>query len=69
MLEKLVSFLAMIVAAIMGTLFFMKKKAVEDSLQENKEIASKETEIKNEAKNLEDTFLDDAITNKLKDQG
>jgi cell division protein FtsL len=69
MLEKVVSFLAMIVAAIMGTLFFMKKKAVEDSLQENKEIASKETEIKNEAKNLEDTFLDDAITAKLKDQG
>ena len=69
MLEKLVSFLAMIVAAIMGTLFFMKKKAVEDSLQENKEIASKETEIKNESKNLEDTFLDDAIAAKLKDQG
>lgn len=69
MLEKVISFLAMIVAAIMGTLFFMKKKAVEDSLQENKEIASKETEIKNESKNLEDTFLDDAITNNLKDQG
>lgn len=47
----------------------MKKKAVEDSLQENKEIASKETEIKNESKNLEDTFLDDAIAAKLKDQG
>lgn len=69
MLEKVVSFLAMIAAAIMGTLFFMKKKAVEDSLQENKEIASKETEIKNESKNLEDTFLDDAIAAKLKDQG
>lgn len=69
MLEKVISFLAMIVAAIMGTLFFMKKKAVEDSLQENKEIASKEMEIKNESKNLEDTFLDDAITNNLKDQG
>lgn len=69
MLEKVISFLAMIVAAIMGTLFFMKKKAVEDSLQENKEIASKEMEIKNESKNLEDTFLDDAITAKLKDQG
>ncbi len=69
MLEKVISFLAMIVAAIMGTLFFMKKKAVEDSLQENKEIASKETEIKNESKNLEDTFLDDAIAAKLKDQG
>ncbi len=69
MLEKVISFLAMIVAAIMGTLFFMKKKAVEDSLQENKEIASKEQEIKNESKNLEDTFLDDAITDKLKDQG
>lgn len=68
-MEKVISFLAMIVAAIMGTLFFMKKKAVEDSLQENKEIASKETEIKNESKNLEDTFLDDAITNNLKDQG
>ena len=69
MLEKVISFLAMIVAAIMGTLFFMKKKAVEDSLQENKEIASKEMEIKNESKNLEDTFLDDAISSKLKDQG
>lgn len=69
MLEKVISFLAMIVAAIMGTLFFMKKKAVEDSLQENKEIASKETEIKNESKNLEDAFLDDAITANLKDQG
>ena len=69
MLEKVISFLAMIVAAIMGTLFFMKKKAVEDSLQENKEITSKETEIKNESKNLEDTFLDDAIAAKLKDQG
>lgn len=69
MLEKVISFLAMIVAAIMGTLFFMKKKAVEDSLQENKEIASKEMEIKNESKNLEDTFLDDAIAAKLKDQG
>ena len=69
MLEKVISFLAMIVAAIIGTLFFMKKKAVEDSLQENKEIASKEMEIKNESKNLEDTFLDDAISSKLKDQG
>lgn len=69
MLEKVISFLAMIAAAIMGTLFFMKKKAVEDSLQENKEIASKEMEIKNESKNLEDTFLDDAIAAKLKDQG
>lgn len=68
-INKVIGFVLMIVAGFAAALFYFKKKSLDEAIKENKEIASKEQEIKNEAKNLEDTFLDDAITSKLKDQG
>lgn len=68
MIDKIVSYIMVLFAGVMGLLFFMKKKSLENSAEENKIIQDIQVEVTNEAKKLSDNDLDNAITDKLKNK-
>lgn len=69
MIDKIVGFLVMLFTGAIGAMFLLKKQAKVNVQAENNEIKSKDIEVKNEAKQMSDSDLDNAINDELNKQG